>query len=79
MKDYDNSKYVGCIVRLSGGWKDIFERSWFDDYIMVDFDKYQFRAPKEYDMVLRKAYGDYMQLPPEKDRVGHHDYVVYEK
>lgn len=79
VKDYDKSTFVGDIVWLSGGWKDIFLRAWFDEYIMVPFEKYQFRAPKEYDQVLRHIYGDYMQLPPEKDRVGHHNYKVYGK
>lgn len=78
-KDYDTSKYVGDIVWLSGGWKDIFPRRWFDSFIMVPFEKYEFRAPKNYDKVLRHVYGDYMQLPPKKDRVGHHDYKVYRK
>lgn len=79
VRDYDKSKYVSCVVWQSGGWSDIFERAWFDEYITVDFDKYKFRAPKDYDKVLRHTYGDYMKLPPEKDRLGHHNYLVYEK
>lgn len=79
VKDYDKSKYVGCVVWLSGGMKDIFPRAWFDEYIMVEYEGYKFRAPKAYDKALRHVYGDYMQLPPEKDRVGHHYYKVYEK
>lgn len=77
VKEYDQSGYVGCIVWLSGGEKDIFKRKLFDDYIMLPFGKYQFRAPKSYDAILRHIYGDYMQLPPEEDRVGHHNYKVY--
>lgn len=78
-KEYDSSRYVGCVVWLSGGIKDIFPKKWFDEYIMVTFDKYQFRAPKYYDKMLRHIYGDYMELPPEKERVGHHYYRVYKK
>lgn len=29
------------------------------------------QAPKEYDRLLRRQFGDYMQLPPEEDRVNH--------
>ena len=36
------------------------------------FEDKEFLIPKEYDEVLRVAYGDYMQLPPEEDRVPHH-------
>lgn len=79
VKDYDKSEYVGCVTWLSGGEKDIFPREWFDEYIMMKFDKYEFRVPKEYDNVLRHVYGDYMRLPPEKDRIGHHFYKVYKK
>lgn len=79
VKEYDKSEFVGCVVWLSGGIKDIFKRSWFDETIMMPFDKYEFRVPKNYDKVLRHAYGDYMQLPPEKDRVGQHYFKAYRK
>ena len=79
VKDYDDSEYVGCVIWLSWGEKDIFPREWFDETIMMPFDKYEFRVPKEYDRVLRHEYGDYMKLPPEKDRVGHHFFKVYKK
>lgn len=79
VKPYDKSKYVGCVVWLSGGEKDIFKRSWFDDYVILPYEKYQFRVPKEYDKILTHIYGDYMQLPPENERVGHHYYQVFRK
>ncbi len=79
VKDYDTSEYVGCVIWLSWGEKDIFPRKWFDETILMPFGAYRFRVPKEYDAVLRHEYGDYMQLPPEKDRIGHHFYKVYEK
>lgn len=78
-KDYETSEYIGCVIWLSGGEKDIFKRSWFDETIRMPFGKYEFRVPKAYDEVLRHTYGDYMQLPPEEDRIGHHYYKVYVK
>ena len=66
MKEYEDSNYIGCIVWLSGGKKEIFLRKWFDETIMVPFEKYQFRVPKDYDEVLRHTYGDYMQLHRKK-------------
>lgn len=62
VKDYDSSEYIGCVIWLSWGEKDIFPRKWFDETIMMPFGKYEFRVPKEYDKVLRHEYGDYMQL-----------------
>ena len=77
--DYENSKYIGCVIWLSWGEKDIFPKEWFDETIMMPFDKYEFRVPKHYDQVLRHEYGDYMQLPPEEERIGHHFYKAYKK
>lgn len=79
LKTYDKSKYIGCVVWLSGGEKDIFLRKWFDETIFKPFGKYEFRVPKEYDKVLRHTYGDYMKLPPKEERIGHHYYKVYQK
>ena len=77
--DYETSEWVGDLIWLSGGANEIFKREWLDDYIMAPFEKYEFRIPKEYDAVLKHLFGDYMKLPPEKDRVGHHYYKVYRK
>lgn len=79
VKRYDDSNFVGCVVWLSGGAKDIFPRQWFDDYVLLSFGSGKFRVPKEYDALLKHIYGDYMQLPPEKDRIGHHSYRAYIK
>lgn len=79
VREYDSSKYIGCVVWLSGGEKDIFPREWFDDFLMMPFEDCKFRVPKEYDKILKHIYGDYMKLPPEKERVGHHNYKVFEK
>ena len=79
VKNYDDSEYVGCVVWLSGGMRDIFPRKWFDESILSDFGEYKFRIPKEYDKILRHIYGDYMQLPPESERVGHHFYKTFKK
>lgn len=78
-KPYDQSEYVGCVVWLSGGEKDIFPREWFDKTMLAPFEQFEFRIPENYDALLKKVYGDYMKLPPEKDRVGHHNYKVYRK
>ena len=43
------------------------------------FEDEDFAIPVGYDAILRKEYGDYMQLPPEEDRVGHHYYKAYRK
>lgn len=49
----------------------------FNETIDVEFDGVKCKIIKGYDQFLRMYYGDYMQLPPEKDRVPSHDYKAY--
>ena len=69
----------GVYVSISEDGYAYILKKWFDETIQMSFGKYEFRVPKAYDEVLRHTYGDYMQLPPEEDRIGHHYYKVYEK
>ena len=78
-RGYDSSRFVGCVIWLSWGEKDIYLRKWFDHYRYMPFENYRFRVPRDYDKVLRHTYGDYMQLPPIKERTGHHYYTAYRK
>lgn len=51
----------------------------FDNLIKHKFNGDEFYIPAEYDFILKTIYGDYMKLPPEADRVAHHNYSVYRK
>lgn len=79
LNQYDDSKYVGCVIWPTYRERDIYDKDLFAETVMVDFGKYQFRAPKRYDEILTQIYNNYMQLPPEKDRVAHHLYSAYRK
>ncbi len=72
-----NSQYIACVVWEPEGLKGVFPKTWFVDTVDVPFEGYTFKAPKEYDKILRQIYGDYMQLPPEEDRIAHHFYHIY--
>lgn len=76
---YEDSRYVGCVIWPTYRERDIYDKDLFTETVMVDFGKYQFRAPKRYDEILAQVYHDYMKLPPEKDRVAHHLYSAYKK
>ncbi len=58
-----------------GYMKNRYEREWFDSYIEVPFEDRTMPIPVGYDAYLRTVFGDYMQLPPEEERVSHHDCV----
>ncbi len=77
--DYDASNYVGCLVWGSDGVKGVFPKAWFESTADVEFEGRIYKAPVNYHQVLTRLYGDYMQLPPEKDRIAHHFYKAYKK
>jgi lipopolysaccharide cholinephosphotransferase len=37
----------------------------------VEFEGEVFSAPRNWDYILKRIYGDYMRLPPEDKRVTH--------
>lgn len=76
--DVQSSKFVLCMI-----W-DTFTASMIRKECVTDlmecpFEDDTFLIPCGYDEILRDAYGDYMQLPPEEDRVAHHYYKAYRK
>lgn len=66
---------------VSWWWNRIlkFPANTFDGYCDVEFEGRQYMAIKNHDSYLRQVYGNYMQLPPEKDRVPQHGYIAYWK
>ena len=53
------------------------DKSVLDVMINCEFEGKNYKIPAEYDTVLRKLYGDYMQLPPEEKRVSTHKFKAY--
>lgn len=56
--------------------KHYFDRSLWTDSTQIDFCGEAFLAPKRYKDVLISQFGNYLELPPEKDRI-RHDYEAY--
>ncbi len=53
-------------------WRAVFDTNDFLGNQKAKIRDRLFPAPDEYDSILRKLYGDYMQLPPEQERVPKH-------
>lgn len=75
----DDSDYVSCLTWSGLSYKSCYLKSDILETVRVPFEDCELLVPKKYDVLLRKVYGDYMELPPEKDRIGHHFYKIYEK
>ena len=68
--DYDNSEYVADIVWGYEANREIMPRHYFET-IEMEFEGHTFCVPADYDKMLKQTYGNYMQLPPEEDRIVH--------
>lgn len=75
---FNESEKVLCTTWFWGKI-EICSREVFENSIMHKFGKYSFPIPKDYHQILTIKYGDYMKLPPESERCGHHFYKVYRK
>lgn len=58
-------------------YKDMWEKKYFQNTVLVPFENIQVPVPVDYDKLLKYIYGDYMKYPPLDRRKGKHD-VVFE-
>ncbi|MBR4402109.1 MAG: LicD family protein [Flavobacteriales bacterium] len=73
---YTCSNYIDCIVFPEIQDTRI-DKSIFYEYVDAPFERMNAQIIKHYDVYLSKIYGDYMQLPPEENRILHHDFEAY--
>lgn len=71
----ENCKGVTELCSGPGYMKNWYDKEWFTTYMEKSFEDCMMPLPVGYDAYLRTVFGDYMELPPEKDRVAHHDCV----
>ena len=75
--DFDTSEYVGVQSATHNTFKERNPRSIFDNTVYFKFENLMLPAPEGYDVYLRHIFGDYMQLPPEEQRVRRHAQDIY--
>lgn len=68
------------VVNNSGAWlsKEIIPREWVQNSIEMEFEGIKVNVSDRYDEWLTYVYGDYMSLPPENERVGHHYVDIFD-
>ena len=74
----EHSLYVANL-QSQYGKKEILHKSGFDHYQEMVFEGHSFLVFSGWKEYLTNIYGDYMQLPPEEKRHGHHYNQVYRK
>lgn len=70
-----NHRETEMVVNLGGAYsyeRELKPRAMLEKLTTHRFENGMFSVPEDYDGYLRSSYGDYMQLPPEEQRVGVH-------
>lgn len=77
LKKYDFNSHEFCTELYAGPYymKKKYPQKAFADTAFLEFEGMMMPVMQGYDEYLKIAFGDYMQLPPESERVPHHDLV----
>ena len=75
--DYNKASYYANLAFMRYGIKERHNKRVLFDTILVPFGQDFFFIMEGYSEALGEKYGNYMQLPPEKDQVRGHDINKY--
>ena len=76
-KSFDDCIYVSALdAGTEEPARNIWKREWFGTGTPVIFNGEGFRAPADWDAVLRPEYGDYMTLPPSDEQKPKHIWTL---
>jgi lipopolysaccharide cholinephosphotransferase len=75
--DYEQATLVGDLNFIS--MDRCFPKKGFEEWVDVEFENNTYKAPKCYDLWLKKVYGNYMEFPPKKDQKTHHVFHAYRR
>ena len=82
--DYYRKKLIELTNRYAFGcaiWslmkKECIKKEWIEKTVDMEFEGIIVMAPQRYDEMLKYNFGNYMELPPIAERVGHHFYKIY--
>ena len=73
--DFNTSRFAGALCGVYGV-REVFPQSLFTEYCEYPFEGISLMGIKDAHTYLESLYGDYMKLPPEKDRHGDHHLQV---
>lgn len=70
-----NCKQVASFGEGATIMKMRFPTQWFYTEKYLEFEGHNLPVPADFDEYLKISFGDYMQLPPEEDRIARHNAV----
>lgn len=76
---YGSTKYAGSITGICNNRGDRAPTECFEGSLPCEFEGRSFKMPVGYHEIMTRLYGDYMQLPPETERVAPHAVAAYWK
>lgn len=65
----DDGKFEGILGQDKGKYKNVFPNGTFEELIEMPFENKLYPVPKNYDLILKQLYGDYMQEPSEETKI----------
>ena len=68
---YEDCAKAGAVSMTRNGIREVFDKPLFESYRTMEFEGCRFQAFADSEKFLVQQYGDYMKLPPLKDRRTH--------
>lgn len=68
-----------CVMSVTFSYNERIPRSQFENMSKIAFEGEEYMCFSDVDAYLSGRYGDYMQLPPEEQRVAPHGFTAYRK
>lgn len=69
--NFEDTNLVTNYIWENNPRKPIFNMNMMFPTVKGMFENYEFNIPNKYDNILKDLYGDYMELPPESERISH--------
>lgn len=75
---YDNSEYV-LVLPSEYGDRELVPKDYYEPGRICDFENIKVTIPEKAEKVLSRLYGNYMEFPPEDQRVSKHKVTIVEE
>jgi len=76
--DRKDNKYTVTLASYHNMFRQTVRNEVYGEPVLVEFEGHLFPAPRQYDYLLRRIYGDYTKLPPKEKRKFKHHFIVVE-